>query len=71
MARTSSWPRRSDLSAVGHLRLQRSSENTNIDSVFLCARPQSFANGHNQLFGVDAMLRWALRRHLSLLRGTQ
>src|SRR6185312_14241575 len=39
-------------------------ENTNIDFGFSYARGHSpFANGHNQLFGVDAMLRWKpLRR---------
>jgi len=57
--------RRSDLSAVGHLRAYSDlSENTNIDFGFSYARGHSpFANGHNQLFGVDAMLSWKpLRR---------
>jgi hypothetical protein len=56
---------RSDLSAVGHLRAYADlSENTNIDFGFSYARGHSpFADGHNQLFGVDAMLRWKpLRR---------
>jgi hypothetical protein len=57
--------RRSDVSAVGHLRgYSDLSENTNIDFGFSYARGHSpFADGHNQLFGVDAMLRWKpLRR---------
>jgi hypothetical protein len=70
-----SAPRRSDFATVGHLRAYADlSENTNIDLGGSYARGHSpFADGHNQLFGVDATLRWKpLRRaiyHSFLGRG--
>ena len=57
--------KRSDLSAVGHLRAYADiSESTNIDVGGSYARGHSpFADGKNQLFGMDATLRWKpLRR---------
>jgi hypothetical protein len=57
--------RRSDVSAVGHLRAYSDlSESTNIDLGASYARGHSpFADGNNQLFGIDATLRWKpLRR---------
>uniref|UniRef100_Q02AU2 Phosphate-selective porin O and P n=1 Tax=Solibacter usitatus (strain Ellin6076) TaxID=234267 RepID=Q02AU2_SOLUE len=57
--------RRSDVSAVGHLRAYADiSENSNIDLGGSYARGHSpFAYGLNQLFGVDATVRWKpLRR---------
>ena len=60
-----SAPRRSDVAAVGHLRAYADiSENSNIDLGASYARGHSpFADAHNQLFGVDATVRWKpLRR---------
>jgi hypothetical protein len=57
--------RRSDVSAVGHLRAYSDlSESTNIDLGASYARGHSpFADGNNQLYGIDATLRWKpLRR---------
>ncbi len=57
--------RRSDVSTVGHLRAYRDlSESTNLDLGASYARGHSpFADGSNQLYGVDATLRWKpLRR---------
>lgn len=57
--------RRSDLSTVGRLRAFRDiTESTNLDLGFSYARGQSpFADGANQVYGVDATLRWKpLRR---------
>ncbi len=57
--------RRSHVSAVGHLRAYRDiSESTNIDFGASYARGHSpFADGNNQLYGIDATLRWKpLRR---------
>jgi hypothetical protein len=57
--------RRSDVSAVGHLRAYSDlSESTNIDMGVSYARGHSpFADGNNQLYGIDATLRWKpLRR---------
>ncbi|MEO8370297.1 MAG: hypothetical protein ABI806_14025 [Candidatus Solibacter sp.] len=57
--------RRSDVSAVGHLRAYSDlSESTNIDFGLSYARGHSpFADGNNQLYGIDATLRWKpLRR---------
>jgi hypothetical protein len=56
---------RNDLSTVGHLRAYRDlSESTNLDLGFSYARGQSpFASGANQLYDVEATLRWKpLRR---------
>jgi enoyl-CoA hydratase len=58
-------PRRSNVSAVGHLRAYSDlSESTNIDFGFSYARGHSpFGEGHNQLYGGDFTLRWKpLRR---------
>jgi len=58
-------PNRSDLSAVGHLRgYSDLSESTNIDFGASYARGHSpYADGHNQLVGIDTTLRWKpLRR---------
>ncbi|MEO8597519.1 MAG: hypothetical protein ABI759_29645 [Candidatus Solibacter sp.] len=57
--------RRSDVAAVGHLRAYADlSESTNIDLGGSYARGHSpFADGNNQLYGIDAALRWKpLRR---------
>ena len=57
--------RRSNVSAVGHLRAYRDlSESTNIDFGASYARGHSpFADGNNQLYGGDVTLRWKpLRR---------
>ena len=57
--------RRSDVAAVGHLRAYSDlSESTNIDFGASYARGHSpFADGKNQLYGMDATLRWKpLRR---------
>ena len=57
--------RRNDVSAVGRLRAYRDlSESTNLDLGASYARGHSpFGDGSNQLFGVDATLRWKpLRR---------
>jgi hypothetical protein len=57
--------RRSEVSAVGHLRAYRDlSESTNIDFGGSFARGHSaFADGSSRLFGMDATLRWKpLRR---------
>lgn len=57
--------RRSDLSTVGHLRAYRDiSESTNLDLGVSYARGHSpDADGSNQLYGLDATLRWKpLRR---------
>jgi len=57
--------RRSDVAAVGHLRAYSDlSESTNIDFGASYARGHSpFADGKNQLYGLDATLRWKpLRR---------
>ena len=57
--------RRSHVAAVGHLRAYSDlSESTNIDFGASYARGHSpFADGNNQLYGVDATLRWKpLRR---------
>ena len=57
--------RRSDIAAVGHLRAYSDlSESTNIDFGASYARGHSpFADGNNQLYGLDATLRWKpLRR---------
>jgi hypothetical protein len=57
--------RRSDVAAVGHLRAYSDlSESTNLDLGASYARGHSpFANGNNQLYGIDATLRWKpLRR---------
>jgi hypothetical protein len=57
--------RRSDVSTVGHLRAFRDiTESTNLDLGFSYARGNSaLPNGVNQLFGLDATLRWKpLRR---------
>jgi hypothetical protein len=59
--------RRSDLSTVDHLHGYRDiSESTNIDIGGSYARGHSpFADGSNQLFGIDATLRWKpLRRSI-------
>src|SRR5439155_7620726 len=58
-------PRRSNVSAVGHLRAYSDlSESTNIDFGFSYARGHSpFGDGRNQLYGGDFTLRWKpLRR---------
>jgi hypothetical protein len=68
-------PRRSFFSTVGHLRAYSDiSESTNIDFGFSYARGHSaFANGLNQLYDIDATLRWKpLRRAIyrsSVTRG--
>ncbi len=57
--------RRGDVAFVGHLRGYRDlSESTNLDLGFSYARGHSpFGSGSNQLYGVDATLRWKpLRR---------
>ncbi len=57
--------RRSDISTVGHLRAFRDiTESTNLDLGFSYARGHSpLADGANQVYGVDATLRWKpLRR---------
>jgi hypothetical protein len=57
--------RRSDVSTVGHLRAYRDiTESTNLDLGFSYARGHSpLADGANQVYGVDATLRWKpLRR---------
>ena len=57
--------RRSDVSTVGHLRAYRDlSDSTNVDMGASYARGHSpYADGSNQLFGIDATLRWKpLRR---------
>ena len=57
--------RRSDVSTVGHLRAYRDiTESTNLDLGVSYARGHSpFGDGINQLYGVDATLRWKpLRR---------
>lgn len=57
--------RRNDVAAVGHLRAYRDiTESTNVDLGLSYARGHSpDANGANQLYGIDATLRWKpLRR---------
>jgi hypothetical protein len=57
--------RRSDVSTVGHLRAFRDiTESTNLDLGFSYARGHSpLADGANQVYGIDATLRWKpLRR---------
>lgn len=57
--------RRSDVSTVGHLRAYRDiTESTNLDLGFSYARGHSpIADGANQVYGIDATLRWKpLRR---------
>lgn len=59
--------RRNDVSTVGHLRAYRDiSESTNLDVGASYARGHSpFGDGKNQLYGVDATLRWKpLRRSI-------
>jgi hypothetical protein len=59
--------RRNDVSTVEHLRAYRDlSESTNLDVGASYARGHSpFGNGSNQLYGVDATLRWKpLRRSI-------
>jgi len=59
--------RRSDVAAVGHLRAYSDlSESTNVDFGASYARGHSpYADGHNELFGADATLRWKpLRRSI-------
>ena len=59
--------RRSDVSTVAHLRAYRDlSESTNLDLGGSYARGHSpFGDGENQLYGVDASLRWKpLRRSI-------